>query len=55
MKTKSFSDLRPGPTIVCFSCNKTKPEAGSQKFRAHRVCEACVLKLQTKDKKASGQ
>lgn len=52
MKTKSFSDLRPGQVIKCFSCGDTKPEAGSKKFRAHRVCADCVLVLQTKDKKA---
>lgn len=53
MKTKSFSDLRPGPTIKCFSCGDTKPDAGSQKFHAHKVCADCVLKLQTMGKKAS--
>lgn len=52
MKSKSFSDLRPGRTIKCFSCGDTKPDAGSQKFRAHTVCADCVLRLQSKDRKA---
>ena len=49
---KSLVDLRPRPAIKCFVCGAAKPDAGSQRFRAHKVCEQCVIKLQTKDRGA---
>lgn len=44
-----LSDLRPNTTIQCLLCEQPKPEAGAQKFRAHKVCADCVRRLQTKE------
>lgn len=43
---QTLADLRPNATIQCLYCNQAKPQAGSQKFRAHHVCAECVGKLQ---------
>lgn len=43
--TRTLADLRPNATITCFYCNTTKPQVGSEKFRAHHVCAECAKKL----------
>ena len=46
-----MADLRLGASIWCMYCDQQRPQAGSQKFRAHHVCRECVAKLQTKEAK----
>lgn len=43
---QTLADLRPNTVIRCMYCEQQKPQAGSQKFRAHLVCADCVKKLQ---------
>ena len=50
-QSRTMADLRPGASIWCMYCDQQRPQAGSQKFRAHHVCRDCVTKLQTKETK----